>query len=189
MIFIEMFLTYFQIGLFSFGGGYAAMPLIQSLVVEGKKWLTFSEYSDLVTIAEMTPGPIAVNSATFVGQKIAGMPGAIVCTLGCITPSLLIVLLLAWAYKKYRGLSIVRNILEEVRLAVIAMIAGVGITILLLSCFKIHSLWQITNADIQWVELVLFVVSLILLRKKKVGPVQIIFGTAVIGTFVYTMIL
>ena len=71
MIFLQMFLTYFQIGLFSFGGGYAAMPLIQSLVVDGKGWLTMAEYTDLLTIAEMTPGPIAVNSATFVDRMHA----------------------------------------------------------------------------------------------------------------------
>ena len=95
ILLIELFLVYFQIGLFAFGGGYAAMPLIQNLVVEGKGWLTMAEYADLTTIAEMTPGPIIINSATFVGQKMAGLPGALICTLGAVTPSLIIVLTLA----------------------------------------------------------------------------------------------
>jgi hypothetical protein len=80
ILLIELFLVYFQIGLFAFGGGYAAMPLIQNLVVEGKGWLTMAEYADLTTIAEMTPGSIIINSATFVGQKMAGLPGALICT-------------------------------------------------------------------------------------------------------------
>ena len=113
MIYLELFLVYFQIGLFAFGGGYAAMPLIQNLVVEGKGWLTMAEFADLTTIAEMTPGPIAVNSATFVGQKMAGLPGAIVCTLGCILPSLFIVLTLAYFYTKYRNLETVKRVLNK----------------------------------------------------------------------------
>ena len=86
-----LFLVFFQIGLFSVGGGYAAMPLIQSLVVESHGWLTMAEFTNLMTIAEMTPGPIAVNSATFVGMRCAGLPGALVATFGCITPSLILV--------------------------------------------------------------------------------------------------
>ena len=78
MIYLQLFLSFLQIGLFSFGGGYAAMPLIQGQVVTLHGWLTMSEFTDLITISQMTPGPIAVNSATFVGMKIAGIPGAVV---------------------------------------------------------------------------------------------------------------
>ena len=87
MIYLQLFLSFLQIGAFSFGGGYAAMPLIQEQVVLQHSWLTMDSFSNLVTIAEMTPGPIAVNAATFVGTQIAGIPGAIVATLGCILPS------------------------------------------------------------------------------------------------------
>ena len=187
MIFLQMFLTYFQIGLFSFGGGYAAMPLIQSLVVDGKGWLTMAEYTDLLTIAEMTPGPIAVNSATFVGQKMAGLPGAIVCTLGCITPSVIIVLILAWAYTKYRNLDVVQSVLGELRPAVVAMIAGAGLTIILMAFFGTSTLSEIPGRPIRFIEMLLFAGSLILLRLKKAGPIQIIFGTAVVGTILYTI--
>lgn len=187
MIFLQMFLTYFQIGLFSFGGGYAAMPLIQSLVVDGKGWLTMAEYTDLLTIAEMTPGPIAVNSATFVGQKMAGLPGAIVCTLGCITPSVIIVLILAWAYTKYRNLDVVQSVLGELRPAVVAMIAGAGLTIILMAFFGTSTLSEIPGSPIRFIEMLLFAGSLILLRLKKAGPIQIIFGTAVVGTILYTI--
>ena len=78
MIYLQLFWSFLQIGLFSIGGGYAAIPLIQAQVVQNHAWLNMSEFTDLITIAEMTPGPIAVNSATFVGIRIAGIPGALV---------------------------------------------------------------------------------------------------------------
>ena len=90
MIYIELFLAFLQIGAFSFGGGYAAMPLIQAQVIDKYGWLTISDFTDLITISQMTPGPIAINSATFVGNQIAGIPGAIVATFGCILPSCIV---------------------------------------------------------------------------------------------------
>ena len=84
-VYLELLWSFFQIGLFSVGGGYAAMPLIQAQVVEKHGWLTLAEFADIITIAEMTPGPVAINSATFVGMRIMGITGAIVATLGCIS--------------------------------------------------------------------------------------------------------
>lgn len=84
MITLQLFLSFLQIGLFSFGGGYAAMPLLQEQLVARNGWLSVQEFADLVTIAEMTPGPIAVNAATFVGTKLAGLPGALAATAGVI---------------------------------------------------------------------------------------------------------
>ena len=82
MIYLQLFLSFLQVGMFSFGGGYAALPLIQGQVVKTHSWLSMSEFTDLITISQMTPGPIAVNSATFVGEKIAGIPGALCATAG-----------------------------------------------------------------------------------------------------------
>ena len=87
MIWFQLFLSFLQIGLFSFGGGYAAMPLIQEQIVNIHGWLDMDQFTDLITISQMTPGPIAINSATFVGIRIGGIPGALVATLGCILPS------------------------------------------------------------------------------------------------------
>lgn len=185
MIYLELFLVYLQIGAFSFGGGYAAMPLIQSLCVDGKQWLTTSEFADLTTIAEMTPGPIAVNSATFIGQKMAGLPGAIVCTIACILPSLMIVLLLAYLYGRFSKLDIVKSVLGQLRPAVVAMIASAGITILLLTLTQGSTGSWI---PVHPVELVLFLLCLVLLRKKKCGPIQIVFLSAVLGTVAYLLI-
>ena len=109
MILIKLFWSFFQIGLFSIGGGLASIPLLQNQVVNIHSWLTLSEFTDLITIAEMTPGPVSINSATFVGLKIAGIPGAVFATVGCILPSCVIVSILAWAYYKYRELTVVQE--------------------------------------------------------------------------------
>ena len=94
MIYLELFWSFFQVGLFSIGGGYAAMPLIQDQVVDIHPWLTMTGFADIMAIAEMTPGPIAVNAATFVGIQVAGLPGALIATIGCIFPSCVIVMAL-----------------------------------------------------------------------------------------------
>jgi chromate transporter len=98
--------------MFSFGGGYAAMPLIQQQVVTVHHWLTMSQFTDLVTISAMTPGPIAINSATFVGIRIAGFWGAVVATFGCILPSCIIVSVLAFVYRKYKNASEFGNVMS-----------------------------------------------------------------------------
>jgi chromate transport protein ChrA len=101
MIYLDIFLSFCQIGLLSFGGGYAALPLIEAQVLEKHNWLTLEEFADLLTISQMTPGPIAINAATFVGTKVAGLGGAIVATIGSVTPSFIIVLILSYLYFKY----------------------------------------------------------------------------------------
>ena len=113
MIYLQLFFSFLQIGALSFGGGYAAMPLIQEQVVTMHGWISMETFSNLVTIAEMTPGPIAVNSATFVGTRIAGPGGAVVATLGCILPSCIIVTLLAYIYTKYRKMSLLQGTLTS----------------------------------------------------------------------------
>ena len=102
MIYLKLFISFLKIGAFSFGGGYAAMPLIESEVVNTNHWLSAAEFGDLITISQMTPGPIAINSATFVGIRIAGVFGAMAATLGCILPALILVTVIAWLYMKYK---------------------------------------------------------------------------------------
>lgn len=126
MIYLQLYLSFLQVGLFSVGGGYAAMPLIRSQVVELHPWMTLQEFTNLITIAEMTPGPIAVNCATFVGLRIAQLPGAVIATLGCITPALVLVSLLAWCYRRWRDLSVLQSVLACLRPAVVALILGQG---------------------------------------------------------------
>lgn len=132
-MFLKLFWSFAQVGLFSFGGGMAAMPLIQSQVVDLHQWLTLTEFTDLVTIAEMTPGPIAVNAATFVGIRVAGLPGALIATFGCVLPSFLIVTLLAKVYFKFRSQPVFSGVLSGLRPAVVALIACAGVNMLLLA--------------------------------------------------------
>ena len=132
MIYLELLWSFFQIGLFSIGGGYAAMPLIQNQVVDVHPWMTMTQFADIMAIAEMTPGPIAVNAATFVGIQVAGIPGAVIATFGCILPSCLIVMTLAYIYYHFRGLKMVHGILAGFFHAVVAIIASAGISLVIL---------------------------------------------------------
>lgn len=186
MIYLELFLAFFQIGLFSFGGGYAAVPLIQSQVVEQHGWLEMSQFADLIIIAEMTPGPIAVNSATFVGQQIAGLPGALVCTLGCILPAFLIVLVLSALYLKYRSLKTMQGILTGLRPGIVAMIASAALSMVLLALFN-GSVQNLKLSDFRIIEAGLFCVAFVLLRKRKVGPIPVIFGSGLVGLCLYLL--
>lgn len=171
MIYLQLFLSFLQIGMFSFGGGYAAMPLIQGQVVTLHGWLSISEFTDLITISQMTPGPIAVNSATFVGMKIAGIPGAIVATAGCILPSCVIVTILAKLYLKYRSMDLLQGVLKSLRPAVVAMIASAGILILVTAFWGSGA--AVTLAGTKWAMVVIFVICLVLLRRTKLNPVWI----------------
>ena len=170
MIFWQLFWSFLQIGLFSFGGGYAAMPLIQGQIVSAHRWLGMKEFTDLITISQMTPGPIAINSATFVGIKIAGIPGALIATAGCILPSCVIVTLLARLYLKYRNLSILQSILAVLRPAVVAMIASAGVSILV-SAFWGNAAVHLSETD--WTMAAIFAVCLVLLRRTKWNPVLV----------------
>ena len=95
MLLLKLFFSFIQVGLFSVGGGYAAIPLIQEQIVNIHHLMTMEEFSDLITVAEMTPGPISINSSTFVGMRIAGIGGVLLCSLGCIIPSFVICFILA----------------------------------------------------------------------------------------------
>ena len=170
MIYLQLFFSFLQIGMFSFGGGYAAMPLIQGQVVKAHAWLSMAEFTDLITISQMTPGPIAVNSATFVGLKIAGVFGAFAATLGCILPSCIIVTIIARLYLKYRKLSMLQGVLKSLRPAVVAMIGAAGISVLW-TAFGWANLHGISALEFgektDWSLVVIFVVCLVLLRKKE----------------------
>ena len=170
MIYIQLFLSFLQVGALSFGGGYAAMPLIQEQVVNSHSWLTMTEFTNLITIAEMTPGPIAINAATFVGTQIAGVLGAVIATLGCILPSCIVVTLLAYVYMKYRNMSLLQGTLASLRPAVVAMIAKAGITILI-SAFFLDGTVTFIRQNICVSMILFFGIALILLRKFKVNPI------------------
>ncbi len=180
MIYIQLLWSFIQIGLFSIGGGYASLPLIEHQMVDVHGWLTASQLTDIVTISQMTPGPIALNAATFVGTRIGGLPGAIVATLGCVLPSCIIVLALAWVYTKYKDLGLLRGILAGLRPAVVALIASAGLTILISALF-VNDVLPHALSDVDGIAVVLFVLSLVILRKWKPDPILVMVGSGVIG--------
>ncbi len=182
MIYWELLWSFFQIGLFSIGGGYAAMPLIQHQVVEVHSWLTMTQFADIMAIAEMTPGPIAINSATFVGIQMAGISGALAATFGCILPSCVIVLTLACVYYRFRGLTMVQGVLSGLRPAVIAMIASAGISLMALSFFEEQ---PSAAQGINLISVLIFGVGLFVLRKWKVNPIYVMLGAGISGVLLY----
>ncbi len=186
MIYLELLWSFIQIGLFSIGGGYAAVPLIQHQVVDTHGWLTMTQFADIVTIAEMTPGPIAINSATFVGIQVAGIAGAVVATAGCVLPSFVIVMLLACVYYRFRGLTMVQGILQGLRPAVVAMIASAGISLLLLSLYGQQTLPD-EPGGIDRIAVCLFAAGLFVLRRWKVNPVCVMVCAGAAGLVLYSV--
>lgn len=179
MIYLRLFFSFFQVGLLSIGGGYAALPQIQHQVITANKWLTLSEFADLITMSQMTPGPIAINAATFVGMKVAGFVGAIVSTVGCVLPSIMIVLMLAYVYAKYKGLKSVQGLLNGLRPAVVAMIASASLAVLFLALFD-GTLPQ-SFAEINILSVLLLLGCFLLLRVLKPNPIYVITGAGVVG--------
>ena len=182
MILWELFLSFLQIGTFSFGGGYAAVPLIQDQVVNIHQWISMGEFTDLITISQMTPGPIAINSATFVGLRVAGMPGAVIATLGCILPSCIIVSILAYVYLHFRKLDMIQGILGSLRPAVIAMIAVAGLDILI-SSFWMGGPVSADPSSVSWAAVAIFAAAMLLLRKWKQPPIRVMLICGLLGLF------
>ena len=187
MLLLKLFFAFIQVGLFSVGGGYAAIQLIQEQIVNIYGMMTLEEFSDLITVAEMTPGPISINSATFVGMRIAGIPGVLICTIGCIIPSFCICLTLAHFYYKYRSVSGVQIVLGSLRPAVVALIASAGASILMLGLFQAE-LKEVVLGNIRYVELGIFVIALWILRKYKASAISIILGSGIVGTIIYALL-
>ena len=190
MILLKLFWSFFQIGLFSIGGGYATLPLIQDQIVDLHQWLSLSELADIIAISQMTPGPIALNAATFVGIKIAGLAGGVIATLGCIFPSCVIVVILARHFFKNRELAAVQGILMGLRPAVGSLIAVAGLSVFTMAVFNQSSdLWrQFSLADIDLIALGIFVTAFFVIRKFKASILSVMAGSAVVGIALYLWI-
>ena len=174
---IKLFISFLKIGLFSFGGGYAALALIQQEVVVENGWLAVGEFNDLITISQMTPGPIALNSATFVGQRVAGFPGSLAATIGCILPSAIIVGALSYFYKKYKDLDTITEVLKFLRPAIVVMILIAGLDILKTALFDINPV-DFENLDIKM--LALFLAAFIIMQKKDYDPIKVMLASGAV---------
>lgn len=186
MIYLELLISFIQVGLFSIGGGYAAMPLIQHQVVELHPWLSMTQFADIMTIAEMTPGPIAINSATFVGIRVAGIPGAITATIGCVLPSCIIVTTLAYVYYRFRGLSLIQGVLAGLRPTIVAMIASAGLSLIIFAAYGQKQMAK-DLASLDYVAVAILAIGFIVLQKWKPNPVFVMAGAGVAGIVLYSI--
>lgn len=176
---LSLFLTYLKIGLFTFGGGYAMIALIEENVVNKKQWITKDELTDIVTIAESTPGPIAINCSTFVGYKIGGVLGSAIATLGCIIPSFVIIFAISLVFDWFMSMTYVQYAFNGIKCAVGLIILRQGFK--MLKSFKKNAL-----------SLICFFIALIgilLINFFAVdfSTVYFILAGAVLGVFVYIL--
>lgn len=167
---LAIFLSFLKIGLFAFGGAYAVLPLIEEEMVYNRAWMTFAEFSDLVAIDELTPGPIIINSATFIGMKLGGVPGALAATIGCILPGCVISLLLVILYRKYREIPVIAEAMRTLRCMAVALIFSVLLKMLVSAVFP-SGLTVLT--DINLLILALVGASFYVMRKYKTNPLYV----------------
>lgn len=165
-----MFLSFFKIGAFTFGGGYAMIPLIEREVVDNKQWITKEEFTDILVIAQSFPGAMPVNSSLFIGYKLGGIIGAVMALLGVILPSFLIILLIATFFTRFRDIRAVDNIFKGIT-------GAVPVLVLL----AVKSLSKSVNKTIM--NLLIVVLSVVAIRGFDVHPVAIIFISAIYGIF------
>ena len=176
MITLQLFLSFLQIGLFSFGGGYAAMPLLQEQLVARNGWLSVQEFADLVTIAEMTPGPLGLNCATFAGTRVARLAGAVSASLGVLSPTLLICAAAAVMFEKFRESDFMKKVMYGIRPACLGLIIAVVCSL---------TATNYTNAagSISYGAALIGVAATVLLLKFKVSIPKVILLSAVLGLF------
>lgn len=182
MIF-ELLITFFKIGLLSIGGGYAIIPLIQEQVVIHQAWITPKTFTDIITISQMTPGPLAVNTSTFVGMQIGGMSGAIVATIGCVISGVIISALLYEFFKRFKQSLYISEILKGLKATSLGLICSAGFTIILLTFFGSSDYSMFKSFD--FIALGLFAISLFCLRKYKVNPILMMSLAGLAGLIVY----
>lgn len=182
MIYIKLFLVFFKIGLFSIGGGLATIPFLQE-IVHKYGWITSQDLLDMIAISESTPGPIGINTATFVGNSTAGVFGGIVATLGIVTPSVIIIMIIAHYFGKVNEKPIVQAGFYGLRPAVIGLIGAAGFEVAKVSLFNIDEFLdtRVLASLFNIKAIVLFGVILFLMNRYKKHPIIYLIGAAIIG--------
>ncbi len=179
MIFIELFLTFFKIGLFTFGGGYAMLPLIQAEVV-AHGWSDQQSIVDFIAVSESTPGPFAVNMATYIGAETGGILGSVCATLGVVLPSFIIILIVAKCFNIFKTSKYVKGCMSGLKPAVVGLIGSAMITVSL-TVFAPNGISLDIFKDIQlYVSLVIFA-GAVIMAFKKIHPIIIICASAAAG--------
>ncbi len=186
MIFFEILYTFFKIGLFSFGGGYGMLSVIQGEVVTRHSWLTMSEFTDIVAISQMTPGPIGINSATFVGYtavvnsggtSLMGVIGAVIASLAVMLPSFIIMLILSKLFFKYSKSLTVNSVLAALRLVVVGLIASAALLLM-----NAENYGTIYGEPVRFVVSIAITISaFVAFKVYKVSPILILLLSGVFG--------
>ena len=176
---LELFFTFFKIGLFTFGGGYAMLPLIQEAVLD-KSWATEAELVNFIAVSESTPGPFAVNMSTYIGTEQAGFFGALFATLGVVLPSFIIILIVAKCYEKFQSSKIVKGCMSGLKPCVVGLIGAAVINIAITVLFPSKVFLAAFSGINLYISLAIFAV-MVVLAFKKVHPILIICMSAVIG--------
>ncbi len=174
MIYWQLFISFFKVGLFGFGGGYAMLSLIQSEVVEVHEWVSAAEFTDIVAISQMTPGPIAINSATYIGYTATqSVWGSVVATVAVSLPSIIIMLIICRFFLKFRDNKYVGYVMSGLKPAVVGLIAAAAIMLVNTSTF------------IDYKSIILFAVAFIAALRFKTSPILLIVLAGVAGYILY----
>ncbi len=172
---LELFLTFFQIGAFTLGGGYAMLSIVEQAVVDKKKWIPEDEFWDMIAVVQSLPGVFAVNTALYVGHNVAGKRGAFAAMLGAIIPSITIILLLATVFREYRDQPVVERVFKGIRPCVVALILA-------------PSLRMIKSAKVTWKTAIISIGTVFLIRWCKISPAYVILA-AIAGSLIYVLII
>lgn len=191
MIFLQLFYTFFKIGLFGFGGGYAMISMIQGEVVTRHEWLSSNEFTDIIAISQMTPGPIGINSATYVGYSAVfnagyshavGILGSTIATVSVVLPSFILMVLISKFFLKYQKHPIIASVFEGLRPGVVGLLAAAALVLMNRENFGTYN-WQILTS------IILFAGTFIASYRYKVNPILLIVICGIIGYVTFGYIL
>ncbi len=190
MIFLSLFYTFFKIGLFGFGGGYAMLSLIQNEVVTKYNWISSSEFTDIVAISQMTPGPIGINSATYVGytsvindgySHIFGILGSITATFAVVLPSLILMILISKFFLKFQKHPVVVSIFQGLRPGVVGLLASAALVLM-----NAENFGSFTDDRFQFIaSIIIFISAFVATYKYKANPITTIIICGIIGALIY----
>ncbi len=193
MILWKLFWEFFKTGLFAIGGGMATVPFLQDISAK-TGWFTAADLANMIAVSESTPGPMGVNMATYVGYTVGsqqlggtgmGVVGAVVATLGLISPSIVVILIVAYFLKRFRDSKLVDSVLYGLRPASVALISAAGVEIVLFAVLRVESIWRIADASLSWKAVVLalavFAGTNLIPGLKKIHPIWFVVASAVAG--------
>lgn len=182
----HLFWTFLKIGLFSIGGGYAIIPLIREQAVEQSGWISSKMFTDIITISQMTPGPLAVNTSTFVGLQIGGIPGAVAATVGCVLCGIVISLLLYRFFQKHESSAYVFEVLKGLKSASLGLIVSAAGTIMLLAFWGSETVRpDQLFSRLNYTAVFIFLAALFILRRRKLNPILIMLASGAAGLLLY----